>query len=325
MNRRELVIGLGSILATGSGRVWPQVLSKPVVVWFSGASKASGSLVLDTLLEGLRALGYQHDRDFVLETKWADFSAARAKDLATEIGAMKPAVILANGISIGAAVSIKPPLPVVFVTSGNPVDAGLADSLARPGRNATGVSLMALELTEKRMDLLKQMVPGMRRVAFLANPEHPGEHRERAASQAAADKLRLDHTYFQARDPEEMKVALVAIAKAKPDGLVVFGDSLVLQESRSIADFMRKYRIPSACGWSEFAESGFLMTYGPDRRASWRRLAYFVDRILKGTNPGDLPIELPAVIELYVNRTTAKQLNLAIPQSILLQAARAVD
>jgi putative ABC transport system substrate-binding protein len=169
------------------------------------------------------------------------------------------------------------------------------------------------------------MVPGMRRVAFLANPEHPGEYRERVASQAAADKLRLDYIYFQARNPEELKVTLVAIANAKPDRLVAFGDSLVLQERASIADFMRKSRIPTACGWSEFAESGFLMSYGPDRRASWRRLAYFVDRIIKGTNPGDLPVELPTVIELYVNRTTAKQLNVAIPPSIPLQATRAVD
>ena len=325
MHRRQLLIGLGSALAAPSAPAWAQAPPKPRVVWFSSASKVGGIGVLDALLEGMRKLGYQQDRDFALETNWGDYSAERTKALAAKIEVTRPAVIVANGAAIGASVTMKPPIPVIFVMSGNPIDAGIADSLARPGRNATGVSLMALELTEKRMDLLKQIVPGMRRVAFLANPEHSGEYRERAASQAAADKLRLDHSYFQARSPEELKVALVAIAEAKPDGLVVFGDSLVLEERRSIADVMRKFRIPSTCGWSEFAASGFLMSYGPERRASWARLAYFVDRIIKGANPGDLPIELPTVIELYINRTTAKQLNLVIPQSILLQATRAVD
>jgi len=324
MDRRQLVIALGSILATSSGAAWTQPVSKRRVVWFSGASKSAGG-ALDSLVDGLRTLGYQQNRDYVLETLWAEFSVDRARKLASELADSRPAVIVANGLAIGPAVSITPPVPVVFVMSGNPIDSGIAESFARPGRNATGVSLMVLDLTEKRMDLLKQVVPGMRRVAILANPEHAGEYRERAAAQAAADKLRLEFMYFQARNPDELKNALPVLANAKPDGLYVFGDSLMLQERRSIAEFLRQSRIPSASGWSEFAESGFLLTYGPDRRASWLRLAYFVDRILKGARPRDLPIELPTVIDLFVNRTTAKELNLVVPQSILLQATRAVD
>ena len=325
MNRRQLVIALGSILATSIAPAWPQPTSKPRVVWFSGASKRVGGEMLDAFLDGFRTLGYQQDRDFVLESHWADFSAERISKLAAEIAVSRPTVVVATGAAIFAAVAIDPPLPVVFVMSGNPVDAGIADSFSRPGRNATGVSLMAIDLTEKRLDILKKMVPRMRRVAFLANPEHTGEYRERRASQAAADKLRLDYTYFQARSAEELKRALAAIADAKPDALIVFGDGLALQERQTIADVMRKSRIPVASGWPEFAESGFLMTYGPDRRKAWAQLAYPVDRIIKGAKPADVAIQLPAVFDLVVNENTAKELNLVIPKSVRFEATRVVD
>ena len=325
MNRRQIAVALATLLVMPGGKGWTQQSSKPRIVWFSGASKAGASSSFDALLEGLRTLGYQQDRDFALDAYWADFSAERLRKVAAEIESSRPTVIVANGAAIGVAARIKPPIPVVFVMSGNPVDAGLAESFSHPGGNATGISLMALALTEKRMDLLKQIVPGMHRVAFLANPEHSGEHQERAAAQAAADKLRLEHTYYQARTPEEVRVALAAIGQAKPDALVVFGDSLALQERSSIASVMRKARIPCVSGWAEFAESGFLLAYGPERRASWTRLPYFVDRILKGAKPRDLAIELPTVSELVDNNTTARELKLTLPSSVMIQATRAVD
>jgi putative ABC transport system substrate-binding protein len=165
--------------------------------------------------------------------------------------------------------------PRVFLTTAI-LEAGLAESFAHPGRNGTGISLLALDLTGKRMELLKQMVPNLRRVAFLANPEHPGEQRELAASRAAAAQLGLAVTYYQTRNPAELDTALVAVAAARPEGAVLFSDALMFGQRQKLAAFFLQHRIPSATGWSDFPESGHLLRMDQATRA-WR--GYFVDKI----------------------------------------------
>jgi putative ABC transport system substrate-binding protein len=325
VTRRRLLLALGSALGLCGSSAWPQTRQVQRIAFLSGGRKADTAESFAALLEGLRDLGYRDGDNLVVEARWADYVPERASQLAAELAALRPAVIITQGAASGPAVRLAPPLPVVFLHSGDPVEAGLAESFARPGRNATGISLLALDLTGKRMELLKQMVPNLRRVAFLANPEHPGEQRELAASRAAAAQLGLEVTYYQTRTPAELDTALVAVATARPEGAVLFSDALMVGERQKLAAFFLTRRIPSATGWSDFPESGHLLSYGPDRRAAWRRVAYFVDRIIKGARPADLPIELPTVFETVVNRRTATAMHLSVPTAILVRADRVID
>ncbi len=245
--------------------------------------------------------------------------------LAGEIAALGPAVIVASGVGIAPAFRLSPPVPVAFLMSGDPVDAGFADTLARPGRNATGVSLLALDLIVKRMEILKAIHPRLRRVALLASPEHAGQRHELAASKAAAMQLGIEVSYHEARNPAELERALADVAVARPDGALIFSDALMSGQRKVLAAFFLKHRIPSAAGWSAFPEVGHLVSYGPERGAAWRRMAYYVDRILKGARPGDLPVELPTVVEMVVNRRTAAAMGLELPPAIVARADRVID
>jgi putative ABC transport system substrate-binding protein len=173
-------------------------------------------------------------------------------------------------------------VPVVFGFSGDPVEAGFAESLARPGRNLTGVSVLSLELVGKRIELLKDVIPILTRVAILASPEHPGEQAELHASQAAAKALGLTLEYFPVRDVPELETALAAIPRSRVQATVVFPDALTLRSRDRIARFGLEHRMPVVSGWAQFADAGCLVTYGPNLRAAFRRLAAYVDRILRG-------------------------------------------
>jgi putative ABC transport system substrate-binding protein len=234
-------------------------------------------------------------------------------------------VILAQGGGIAPACRLTPPIPVVFLHSGDPVEAGYVDSLARPGRNATGISLLALDLILKRMEFLKEMKPGLRRIAFLASPEHAGHKRELAASRTAAAQLGVEVSYHEVTTPAELAAALPKVAAEKPDAALLFSDSLMIGQRQLLAEFFLRQRIPSAAGWSAFPDTGHLLSFGAERGAVWRRLAYFVDRILKGARPADLPVELPTIFELVVNRKTAAAMGLTVPASVLARTDRTVD
>jgi putative ABC transport system substrate-binding protein len=302
-----------------------QPRSMPRMALLAGGRQSDTANLLNALLDGLRALGHQEGRTIEIDARYADYSAAQAQRLAAEIAARKPAVIVTNGGGIEPAIRLSPALPVVFVHSGNPVDAGFADSLSRPGRNATGISLMALDLIAKRMEFLKQLRPKMRRVAFLCSPEHAGQKREFAASREAAERAGLDVAYHEARTPEELAAALPRVVEAKPDGALLFSDALMFGQRQSLAAFFLTHKIPSAAGYSAFVDSGHVMSYGPERLAVWRRVASFVDRIIKGAHPSDMPIELPTIFELVINRRSATAMDLTVPQELLVRADRLID
>jgi len=322
--RRRLVLSAGALLVAPP-RVLAQSKQRHRVAFLAGGRQSDTEANLNVFLEALRALGYREHDNLVLDARYAEYSPERAQKLAAEIAALKPAVIVATGGGIAPACRLSPPLPVVFLQSGNPVDAGFADSFSHPGRNATGISLMALDLIAKRMQYLKEVHPKMSRVAFLASPEHAGQKRELAASYAAAERLGLKVAYHEARNPSELASALSALAGDRPEGALLFSDALMVGQRQSLATFFLKYAIPSAAGWSAFPDSGHLLSYGPERRAVWRRLAYFVDRVLKGARPAELPIELPTVYELVVNLRTAKAMSLAVPQTVRVQAHRLIE
>jgi putative ABC transport system substrate-binding protein len=316
-------------MAAGALIAAPRLLAQSAqiyrVAFLSGGKQADTASGFNSFLEGLRVLGYQEGRNLNMDARYADYSSERVGKLAAEIVARKPAAILASGGGIAAAIHQSPPQPVVFIHSGDPVDAGYADSLARPGRNATGISLMALDLIVKRMEFLKEFRPKMRRVAFLASPEHAGQKRELAASRAAAKQIGVEVLYYEVRTPAELASALPAVADAKPDAALLFSDALMIGQRQELAAFFLRHKIPSAAGWSAFPDSGHLLSYGPERQAVWRRAASFMDRIIKGAHPSELPIELPTVFELVVNRRTALAMNLAPPQAILARADRVIE
>lgn len=322
--RRRWVFGAASALALASAGVRAQSTVHRVA-FLSGGARGDSVGFLPFFIEGLRELGYREGGNLVVDARYANYSADEARALAAEIAKTKAAVIVANGGGIGPACRLSPPLPVVFLHSGDPVDAGFADSYARPGRNATGMSMLALDLIPKRIELLRQLQPRLKRLAFLASPEHAGQRHELAASRAAAAQLGIEVTYHEARTPAELASALPAVVAARPDAALLFSDALMVGQRKPLAEFFLKHRIPSAAGWIAFAEAGHALTYGPRRQPMWKRLAYYVDRILKGTSPAVLPIELPSVMELAINRRSATAMGLAVPQALLVGADRIID
>jgi len=285
-------------------------------------SAAVATLYYDAFRAGMADLGYVEGQNFVFHTRFGEDLDALAAALVAE----KPDLIVAaGGGAVRAVRKVPHSLPVVFSFSGDPVAAGFVKSLAQPGSNISGISLMSLDLVGKRMELLRESVPQLRKVAILANAEHPGEQLERSTSISSANALGVEHAYFQVQNPAEIDAALAAIAASGAEAMVVFPDALTVAHRKRIADAALRARIAAISGWAEFAESGFLMSYGPNLRVSYRRLASFVDKVLKGTNPGALPVERPSVVEMIYNARTAKALGREVPAAVVARADRVLQ
>ena len=300
--------------------------STPIrVLWLSPTRAAAGSPFYDELRRGLRELGHVEGSNFVLEPHWGEDSAERIAKIIADAVASNPQVIVAQGSMAPPMRKATTTIPVVFGFSGDPVEAKLVDSLARPGGNMTGITYLALDLVGKRIEILKEMLPRAKRIAVVANPQHPGDQAERRASQVAANTLGLGLEYFEARNATQLMEALGAIEKSRCDAVVMFPVQNVINNGEKIAAWSIKRRMPVVSGWSQFVEAGNLMSYGPNLRDSSRRLAYYVDRILKGTKPSALPVELPTVVELAVNLKTAKALGITLPPTVMVRATRVIE
>jgi len=213
----------------------------------------------------------------------------------------------------------------VFAYSGDPIVAGFAKSLGRPGGNMTGITWLAFELAGKRLEILKEAAPRISRVAVLANPAHPGEERELAETEQAARAVGATVRYHRVRATADFHAAFDAIARDSTDAILAFPDGVTMAHRRQVAEFATKHRLPSVFGWREYVEAGGLMAYGPNRRETARRVAMYVDKILKGAKPADLPIEQPTKFELVINLKTAKALGLTIPQPLLVRADQVIE
>jgi putative ABC transport system substrate-binding protein len=278
----------------------------------------------DAFRSGMADLGYVEGKNVLYVARFGGGGQNLDDVAASLVKERLDLIVGAGGPAVRAVRNASADVPMVYSFSGDPVAAGFANGLAQPGKNASGISLLSLELVGKRMELLKEAMPHVRSVALLANPDHPGEQLERKAAFSSANALGLENRYFQAQSPADLDGALAAIAKDGAQGLVVFPDALTIGQRARIADAALKARMASVSGWGEFVDSGFLMSYGPNLRVSYRRLATFVDKVLKGANPGSLPIELPTVMELVVNTRTAQALGHEIPRAIVLRADRVV-
>jgi len=244
--------------------------------------------------------------------------------LATELVQQKVEVIVAAGPGARAAKMATGTVPIVFSYSGDPIEAGFIDSLARPGRNMTGITWLAFELVGKRLEILKEAVPRISRVAVLASPLHAGEQREFRETQSTARALGITLQYNQVRGTGEVDAAFDRIVKENANALLVFPDPVTNANHKQIVEFAMKRRLPSMFGRKEPVEAGGLMSYGPSLEELYKRIPVHVDKILKGAKPADVPTELPTKFELFINLKTAKQIGLAIPPNVLVRADRVI-
>jgi len=290
--------------------------------YLSPLSASADSTHIEAFRQGLRELGYVEGRNFVIEARYADGKFARLPDLAAEIVRLKVDVIVAAPTpAVRAAQQATRTIPIVMAFSGDPVGEGFVAGLARPGGNISGLSATVAELAAKRVEFLKVIVPKMARVAFLANAATVRQ--AVVGTEAAGQRLGVQISTVLVRNPSELDDAFSTLKNAHVGGLIV---DLTLQEhSRQIVDLALKSRLPTVSGPREFAEAGGLMAYGPDFSDLFRRAATFVEKILKGAKPADLPVEQPTKFGLVINLRTAKALRLTIPQSLLVRADQVIE
>jgi len=271
--------------------------------------------------QGLRDAGYAEGRDVVIEWRSASGNYARVPELAADLVQRKVDVIVV--VSTLAALAVKratSTIPIVMAEVADPLGSGLVTSLAHPGGNVTGLSLMSAELGAKRLQLLKEAIPRVARVAVLWNPDTPFHTKAVEDLKAAAPSLAIELSFVSARTPEEFGPAFSAMARAHAEALYVLGDAFFFSHRTTLLKLASKARLPTSYSERLFVDEGGLISYGSNRDDMYRRSAGYVDKILKGARPGDLPIEQPTKFELVVNLKTAKALGITIPQSILLRA-----
>lgn len=297
----------------------------PRIGWLTAQRPASLAPFSPALRAGLAERNLVEGRDIALDFRFGEDDPARVPALLDELLGLKVRVLLVQGAAVARVIRARPPVPVVFVMSSDPVAAGLAESLARPPAGVTGITFLSAELNGKRVELLHELRPGLSRLAVLSNPAHPGEALERAEAGAAAARLGMAARFHHVRNAAELEAAFAAMAADDAEALVVFSDGLALQNRAAIAAFAMRRRIPLVSGWRAFAEAGALLSYGPRLEDSYRRLAHFVARILRGARPEDMPIEQPRVFELVVNQRSADAIGLALPTSLLARADLVLD
>ena len=284
------------------------------------AALAPSTPLFTAFREGLRELGWAEGQNIAIEFRWAEGRPERLPVLAAELIGLRTAVILTD--STAAALAAKHAtrtVPIIMATVADPVGSGLVASLAHPSGNVTGLSLLASGLSAKRLELLKAVVPRLSRVAVLLNEANPGSVVSLNDTESAARTLGLELYPLKVRGPEEFEHAFAAAAREGANGLIQLSDAMLFQHRATIVRLAAKNRLPAMYEVKGFTEAGGLIAYGPSIPAQYKRAAYYVDRILKGANPADLPVEQPMKLELVINLRAAENLGLRIPPSLLLQ------
>ena len=328
MKRRAFIAALGGAAARSMVARAQQPEKLPVIGYLSPGSSAVGPLARhDAFQEGLRELGYIEGKSIAIAYRFADGKFDRLDELAAELVRLKVDIIVSvvTQASLAAknATSI---IPVVMVSVGDPIGSGLVASLAHPGANVTGTSAMAAEVIGKSLELLKETIPHLSCVAVLWNPSNAvfqGQILE--ATEDAARKLGLELQTFGVRGPDEFAAAFAAITNGCASALLVLPDPMLAFYQTQIVDFANQRRLPSMYGLRDHAAAGGLLAYGPDYAQIYRRAPAYVDKILKGAKPADLPVEQPTKFELVINLKTAKTLDLTIPPSILARADEVIE
>jgi len=289
------------------------------------ASPTTFALRMKTLLEGLGELGYVDGKTVAIEWRWAEDKVERLPELAAELVKLNVDVIVANGTpAIKAAQNATRTIPVVMVAVGDPVGTGLIASLAKPGGNLTGLSILAPELSGKRLELLREVVPKLSRVAAILNPTNPTYRTELQEIQDAGKTLSVQIKPVEVSNLTMLQDGFAALSRDRVRGLLIFTDAILYSMRSRIVDYAAKQRLPAMYWQREFADDGGLMSYGPNTIDIFRRAGLYVDKILKGVKPTELPVEQPAKFEFVVNQKAAKQIGLTIPPNVLARADKVI-
>jgi putative tryptophan/tyrosine transport system substrate-binding protein len=316
------------LLALGVAAEAQQPKKVPRIGYLSSADAARESTRSEVIRRALRELGYIEGQNIATEYRYGEGKPDRYPELAAELVRLKVNIIVAAGgaWTVRAAMNATKTIPIVMTGAGSdPVKAGFIDSLARPGGNVTGITNLSRELGGKRLELLKEAVTKVGHVAVLYDPADPPSVLDvKEVLPAAARALGLTLQPWEARSADDFERVFAALSKQRPDGLYVPTGTLMAANQKRIAGLALKSRLPSVYDNKEAVEAGGLMSYGADLADSYRRVAYFVDKILKGTTPADLPVEQPTKFELVINLKTAKQIGLTIPQSMLYRADKVI-
>jgi len=326
MRRRDFLALLGGALVAGPRIADAQRSGKIVRIGFLDTGSLSERQRLwEALRQRLRELGYIEGENITIEFRFADGKQERLPDLAAELVGRKVDVIVAAGNNATrAAKQATNTIPIVMATGGDPVLMGLVASLARPGGNVTGVTTLSTALGAKRLELLREVVPKVSRIALLY-PASQAAVLAAQETQKAAEQLPVTLQHLSVRGPNEFDGAFAAIAKERAGALMVEPSPAFFTERKRLADLAMKHRLPTVFSAKEYVLAGGLIAYGSDLADGFRRAAIFVDKILKGARPADLPVEQPTTFELVINLKTAKALGLTLPQSILLRADEVIE
>ncbi|MGZ3411168.1 MAG: ABC transporter substrate-binding protein [Xanthobacteraceae bacterium] len=326
MRRREFIAGFGATAATLPLAARAQTNKIHRIGYLSLGSPAAEATRFDAFRAGLAALGYVEGQNLAIETRWLE---GRSYNLLGELAAQLAeqnvdVIVTATTPGVSAAKRATTTIPIVFASVGDAVAVGLVASLARPGGNVTGTSYFLPELAAKRLELLKEAIPGLTRTGVLFNPANPAVGPILAEMQRSAQSLKLELSEFAARDANDFDSVFAAMAAKNVGAFVVTEDPMLIYNSAASAKLALNYRIAS-CGFTEFAQAGGLMGFGIDFIDLWRRAATFVDKILKGARPADLPVEQATKFVTMLNLKTAKALDLNVPTSLLLRADEVIE
>ena len=323
MNRRDTVLGL---LALGAGPLLTEARQARKVpkIGFLFAGTLAQRPQVEGFFQGLKALGYIEDQNITIERREAEGKTERLPQLAQELAALQPDVIVAvTTPAAAAAQKATRTIPIVILVIPDPVGSGFVQSLARPGGNITGTSNNSIEVSRKRVQLLKEIIPSLSRVAVLWNPLNPGSATVAKETELGAVALGIKVEFLGYNGPNELQVALTKATRAQ--AVLIMGDFVAFDRREWIAGFAVAHRLPVFSTWPEEAQDGSLAAYGPSLREEYRRGAAYVDKILRGAKPAELPIEEPTKYELTINIKTAEALGIKIPQSLLIRADRVIE
>lgn len=326
MRRREFITLLGGAAAT-----WPVVARAQRrdrlwrIGYIEGGSASTRALLMSAFQQKLKELGYAEGQ-YEIVAKYADGNPAQIQELADDLIRTRPDAILAVAPQPAFAVArASSAIPIVFVGVGDPVATGLVASLARPGANVTGLSMMAVELTGKRIELFKEAIPGPAKFNIIVDPGSPVSILELNEAKATAAGLGITVRVIEVRSRDDLAVAFATLSQGSVDVVFVLSSPMVFPNRQLIADHALKQRLPSVCAIREYAQVGCMMSYGPNYLEHFRRAAEMIDRILKGAKPSDIPVEQPRNYELIVNLKTAKAIGVSMPEAFLLRADEVIE
>ena len=325
MRRRDFLGAIGGVAACPFAARAQAAM--PVIGTLQGVSAAQWVERMVGFHRGLGEAGYVEGRNVAIEYRWADGQFERLPAMAADLVGRKVSVIFAGSGDVGihAAMAATKTIPIVCLTAADPVASGFVQSLSRPAGNVTGIALLGHELTAKRLELMRDLIPGATRIALLVNPNNPGTPTVIEGSEAAAGRLGQEILVLKAGTESEIERAIVAATQQTVSSLIVASDAYLNSNSRLIAFFALRHGLPTMTNTRENVASGILISYGPNQTDSYRQAGVYVGRVLKGEKPADLPVLQPTKFELFINRTTAKAIGLDVPAAVLGRADELID